>query len=272
MMNKYMGAGAAIIVLATAPVSQAAEKWPPEMISIPGSRFVMGDAAGESDEAPRKATVKSFRLMRFEVTNREFTRFVAATGYFTDAEQNGSGYVWTNRWRPVSGANWRHPQGPESTIAGKDDHPVVQVSARDAAAFCSWLGLRLPTEKEWEFAARGTDGRRYPWGNEPPRQRGARRANFGTEKCCAADASDGFLRTAPVGSFPRGASPFGILDMAGNVWEWTASRYSAGGGEVALRGGGWGNDPYCLRVSYRHGNPPDIGLDMVGFRCAGEER
>jgi formylglycine-generating enzyme required for sulfatase activity len=231
----------------------------PELVSIPGGRFAMGDAAGEPDEAPRAVVVRAFRMMRHEVTNREFAAFVAATGYVTDAERSGAGYVWTDRWRSVRGAEWRHPQGPTSTIVGLEDHPIVQASARDAAAYCAWLGLRLPTEAEWEFAARSADGRRYPWGNERPQQRGERRANFGAADCCAPDGSDGFLRTAPVGSFPRGASPYGLQDMAGNGWEWTASPYR--GEEVALRGGGWGNDPYCLRAAYRHGNPPDIGLD-----------
>jgi formylglycine-generating enzyme required for sulfatase activity len=242
----------------------------PELVSIPGGRFVMGDAAGEPDEAPRAVAVRAFRIMRHEVTNREFAAFVAATGHVTDAERSGAGYVWTDRWRSVRGAEWRRPQGAASTIAGLEDHPVVQTSARDAAAYCAWLGLRLPTEAEWELAARGVDGRRYPWGDEAPQQRGERRANFGTVDCCAPDGSDGFLRTAPVGSFPRGASPYGVQDMAGNVWEWTASPYRGAGDGVALRGGGWGNDPYCLRAAYRHGNPPDIGLDMVGFRCAGD--
>jgi formylglycine-generating enzyme required for sulfatase activity len=209
-------------------------------------------------------------MMRHEVTNREFAAFVAAKGYVTDAERSGAGYVWTDRWRRVQGAGWRHPQGPTSAIAGLEDHPAVQTSARDGAAYCAWLGLRLPTEAEWELAARGVDGRRYPWGDERPQQHGERRANFGTVDCCAPDGSDGFLRTAPVGSFPRGASPYGLQDMAGNVWEWTASPYRGAGDGVVLRGGGWGNDPYCLRAAYRHGNPPDIGLDMVGFRCAGD--
>ncbi len=106
----------------------------------------------------------------------------------------------------MTGADWRHPFGPDSDIVGGADHPVVQVSANDAAAFCAWAGLRLPIEAEWEYAPRGGDGRGYPWGDAAPE-------------------------------------------------------------EVVLRGGGWGNDPCCLRVSYRHGNPPDIGLDMVGFRC-----
>ena len=237
-------------------------------VGVPGGSFVMGDAAGEPDEAPLTVFVNPFRLMRFEVTNRQFTAFVAATGHVTDAESVAGGYVWTTRWRRVPGADWRHPHGPGDTYAGNPDHPVVQVSAGDAAAFCDWFGGRLPSGAEWEFAARGTDGRRYPWGDEPAQVDGRRRANFGTVQCCAADAVDGYERTAPVGSFPSGVSPFGLFDMAGNVWEWTASRYPGRRDWVALRGGGWGNDPYCLRVSYRHGNPPDIGLDMVGFRCA----
>jgi formylglycine-generating enzyme required for sulfatase activity len=238
------------------------------LVEIPAGTFVMGDAAGEADEVPRTISVAGFRLMRTEVTNARFAAFVADTGHRTDAERSGSGYVWTDRWRRVTGAEWRHPSGPESGIVGKDEHPVVQVSAEDARAFCAWAGLRLPTEAEWEYAARGNDGRHYPWGDAAPEEDGGRRANFGTMACCAADAADGYLKTAPVGRFANGASPFGLMDMAGNVWEWTASAFPGRPGEVVLRGGGWGNDPHCLRVSYRHGNPPDIVLDMVGFRCA----
>lgn len=241
-----------------------------DLVPVPGGRFVMGDAAGEPDEAPHLARVAPFRLMRHEVTNAMFADFVALSGHRTDAERRGAGYVWDRRWRLEAGADWRHPEGPDSGLEGKARHPVVQVSARDAAAFCARHGLRLPTEAEWEFAAGGGDGRRYPWGDTEPRQDGRGLANFGSVSCCAPDASDDHAQTAPIGSFPAGASPFGIHDMAGNVWEWTASRFPGRPDQVALRGGGWGNDPYCLRVSYRHGNPPDIGLDMVGFRCAAD--
>jgi sulfatase modifying factor 1 len=258
------GVVAALLALASCVSGEMAEDaW----VGLPGGRFAMGDPEGEPDEAPKTFGVAPFRLMRHEVTNRQFAAFVEASGHVTDAEGHGFGWVWPGRWTRVEGANWRHPSGPGSDIEGRDDHPVVQVSARDAAAFCAHHGWRLPIEAEWEFAARGTDRRRYPWGNETPAQPSGL-ANFGTVACCAADAGDGISTTAPVGRFEGGASPFGLLDMAGNVWEWTASPYPPKPEWVSLRGGGWGNDPYCLRTSYRHGNPPDIGLDMVGFRCA----
>ncbi len=264
-----MRAALLVSILLALPVAAPAMALDLDLVDVPGGVFVMGDAEGEPDEAPRQAVVAPFRLMRFEVTNRHFAAFVAATGHRTEPEREGAGYVWSERWRLVAGADWRHPHGPGATIEAADDHPVVQVSRADAAAFCRWAGLRLPSEAEWEFAARGADGRRYPWGNTPPMQGAASPANFGSLACCAADAADGHLRIAPVGQYAAGVSPFGLYDMAGNVWEWTASPYPAKPEWVALRGGGWGNNPYCLRASYRHGNPPDIGLDMVGFRCAG---
>ena len=238
----------------------------PVFIDIPGGSFVMGDPQGEPDEAPAQIEVGAFRLMQHEVTNAQFAAFVAASGHVTDPERRGFGWVWPGRWQRQQGADWRHPFGPQTRSEGSADHPVVQVSANDAAAFCQHYGWRLPTEQEWEFSARGTDGRKFPWGDAAPDS--ARLTNFGTVPCCAADEADGYLKTAPVGSFPDGASPFGLLDMAGNVWEWTSSPYPPRPEWVSLRGGGWGNNPHCLRTSYRHGNPPDIGLDMVGFRCA----
>jgi formylglycine-generating enzyme required for sulfatase activity len=242
-----------------------------ELIAIPGGSYNMGDAAGDDNEAPKRVTVKPFRMMRTEVTNQSFAIFVKQTGHITDREREGWGWVWpAGKWIRRKGADWRHPHGPDDSIRDRDDHPVVQVSANDAKAYCRWRGLRLPTEAEWEFAARGTDGRRYPWGNDPPRQSAPFRTNFGSVRCCGADGTDGYVKTAPVGRFPAGISPFRIEDMAGNVWEWTSNRFPGQPHEMAIRGGGWGNNPYCLRVSYRHGNRPEYGLDLVGFRCAGD--
>jgi formylglycine-generating enzyme required for sulfatase activity len=261
---------ALVLASTSAPSRLAAEEAPDfDLVTIPGGALAMGTRVTTPDHRRSSVRVETFALMRTEVTNGQFATFVAASGHLTDAERKGWGYSWDGRWARVTGADWRHPFGPDTNIAEYGDHPVVQVSQRDAAAFCQFYGMRLPSEAEWEFAARHPDGGRFPWGDDPPEARdGSRRANFGTVACCAPDATDGYATTAPVGSFPTGASASGLLDMAGNVWEWTASPYEDREGHVALRGGGWGNNPYCLRVSYRHGNPPDIGLDMVGFRCA----
>ncbi len=239
-----------------------------DLVSIPAGTAKLGDPRGDDNEIVRSVQIPAFRLMRTEVTNRQFERFVRASGYRTTVGKIGKGNVWWTRWRLVAGADWRHPQGPQSDLVGLGDHPVVQVSAIDAEAYCRNYGMRLPSEEEWEYAARGPQGFRYPWGNDLTRASLAERANAGTYSCCAASKADGFSRTAPVGSFPRGRSPFGLDDMAGNVWEWTSSRFPGAANKRVLRGGGWGNNPYCLRTAYRHGNPPDIGLDMVGFRCA----
>jgi len=241
-----------------------------DLVVIPGGSFVTGDEGGDANELRRAVTVEAFSLMRREVTNAQFAAYVAAQDRVSEAEVRGSGYVWSQRWRLIANADWRHPQGPDSSITGLDDHPVVQVSAHDAEAFCAFYGLRLPTEEEWAFAARGPQSLRYVWGTAPPVQDGRQMvANFGTEDCCAPDDSDGYVRTAPVGSYPAGRSPFGLDDMAGNVWEWTASLFPGRPSQRVIRGGGWGNNPYGLRAAYRHGNPPHFALDMVGFRCAG---
>lgn len=241
-----------------------------DLVAIPAGTAQLGDAQGDANEELRSVTIPAFRLMRREVTNRQFARFFVASGYRTTVEQAGKAHVWWTRWDRKTEANWRRPQGPESNLEGLADHPVVQVSARDAEAFCKHYGLRLPSEDEWEYAARGPQGLRYPWGNRLTPASLPEQTNAGTYECCAASKEDGYLRTAPVGSFPRGRSPFGLDDMSGNVWEWTSSRFPGSPGERVIRGGGWGNNPYCLRAAYRHGNPPDIGLDMVGFRCAAD--
>lgn len=205
------------------------------------------------------------RIDRHETTNAEFAAFVAATGYRTDAERSGVGWHWDRMWREVPGANWHRPRGPGSALEGLERHPAVQVSWNDARAHCAWRGTRLPTGPEWERAAGAGDGRLYPWGNAPPREGQTYRASQGSDECCRADAGDGFLYTAPVGGFPLGRSPRGVDDLAGNVWEWTLE---AQGDHRVIRGGGWGNNPFGLRIALKHANPPDIGLSMVGIRCA----
>lgn len=243
-----------------------------DLIDIPAGTAQLGDPKGDKNEVVRKVDVQAFRLMRREVTNLQFAEFVADTGHETSAEMSGRGHVWNEKWREVAGASWRHPQGSKSQLHGLGLHPVVQVSAFDAEAFCTHHGFRLPTEEEWEYAARGSSGQRYPWGNELTQANLPKVTNGGAWDCCAASDVDGYLRTAPVGSFPAGQSPFGLDDMIGNVWEWTSSPFPGDEKLRAIRGGGWGNNPHCLRAAYRHGNPPEIGLDMVGFRCAGDLR
>jgi len=255
-----------------------------EMVDVPAGTLQMGSADGEVAERPvHRVVVSAFAIDRLETTNAAFAEFVAATSYVTESERSGVGWHWEGAWREVRGADWRHPHGPRSSVDGLAHHPVVQVSWNDARAYCAWRGKRLPTEAEWERAARGAGGRRYPWGDEPPRAGGRARASYGRDRCCAADAGDGYLFTAPVGSFPPGRSPFGVDDLAGNVWEWVEDWFDetfygrspasdpvnrTPTGRKVIRGGGWGNDPWGLRSTLRHANPPDIGLSMVGIRCA----
>jgi len=253
---------------------------PAPMVRVPHGDLLMGSQAGAPEEAPvHRVAVAAFSIDQFEVTNSQFAEFVRRTGHVTDPERSGVGWHWDGTWREVRAADWRHPLGPDSTIDGLDRHPVVQVSWNDATAYCRWRRARLPTEAEWERAARGAGGRVYPWGDESPRGR----TSYGSNTCCRADDGDGFLYTATVGAFPRGRSPFGVDDLAGNVWGWVEDWFDAGFyarspmldpvNRVAtsrriIRGGGWGNDAEGLRSTLRHANPPDIGLSMVGFRCA----
>lgn len=255
-----------------------------EMINISEGTLFMGYDSGEPAERPvHRITLPSFSVDRFETTNVEFAAFVAATGHVTHPEGSGVGWHWDGNWREVNGADWRHPYGPSSSLQGLERHPVVQVSWTDAQAYCSWRGKRLPTEAEWERAARGAGVRIYPWSNQPPHEGKLYRASYGSDQCCRADAGDGYLFTAPVGSFPLGRSPFGVEDLAGNVWEWVEDWFDKGfylrpvshnplndqpGKRKVIRGGGWGNYAAGLRSTLRHANPPDIGLSMVGFRCA----
>jgi sulfatase modifying factor 1 len=268
------------VLLATVVVAGEAA----DMTWVSSGSVLMGSDRGEPAERPiHRVVVSGFAIDRLETTNAEFAAFVAATGHRTDPERSGVGWHWDGEWREIRGADWRHPHGPGSSIASLDRHPVVQVSWNDAVAYCRWRGARLPTEAEWERAARGDGAGVYPWGDELPRIGARYRASYGSDDCCRADAGDGHRFTAPVGSFPLGRSPFGADDMAGNVWEWVEDWFDAGfyarsatenpvnrtpSGRKVIRGGGWGNDARGLRSTLRHANPPDIGLSMVGIRCA----
>ena len=233
----------------------------------------MGSEELGDDERPaHQVYLDGFWIDRYEVSNERFARFVDATGYQTEAEERKWGWVWKgSEWEKVEGADWRHPHGPDSSIEGKMDHPVVLVSWNDADAYCHWAGKRLPSEAQWEKAARGTDGRRYAWGD----QFDSARAN--TKESKRED-------TTPVGSFsPQGDSPYGASDIAGNVWEWVDDWYGsdyysqapsanppgpATGTYKILRGGSWPFDEVYARPSFRHKVSPDYTYDFVGFRCS----
>jgi formylglycine-generating enzyme len=309
---------------------------PPGMVWVPGGEFTMGTDAevGWADEKPaHRVRVDGFFMDEHEVTNVQFRAFVAATGYVTTAEKAPSveeilrqsppgtppppkeklvpgslvfrptkGPVDTRDfaqwWHWTPGASWRHPEGPGSTIDGKDEHPVVHVSWDDAVAYAKWAGKRLPTEAEWEFGARGgLDGKLYVWGDEPFSEAKPQCNIWQGDFPYRNTAKDGFERTAPVKSFaPNG---YGLYDMAGNVWEWCADWYGRDlyrtrVGRVTVnptgpdrssdplhpfeprrvqKGGSFlCNDSYCSRYrpSARHGGTPDTGMSHLGFRCVAD--
>lgn len=259
-----------------------------EMVRVPAGPVTMGSEQGDPQERPvHEVLLDAYRLDRFEVTNRAFSLFVQTTGHRTIAEEEGRSTVYEDGgYLTVSGASWRAPHGGPEDLSRILDHPVVQMSWRDARAFCAWAGKRLPSEAEWEKAARGTDRRLYPWGDAPPTSAGSWRANLGTEDCCHESDRDGFLNTAPVGSFPAGVSPYGIHDLAGNVWEWTEDWYGPTyyaesprrnpkgpslGQERVLRGGSWISYLFMLRTSYRGKHTEDTRHNYGGFRCARDD-
>jgi formylglycine-generating enzyme required for sulfatase activity len=223
-----------------------------DMVLIEAGPFTMGQDGSKPKNGPaHEVDLPAFEIDHFEVTNDEFAQFAEQTGYLTYAEQNGK-----KSWRDVA--------------EDRGNHPVVYVTWNDAVAYCEWAGKRLPTEAEWEKAARGDDGRVYPWGNEFVAENG----NF---------YEGGVRGTTAVGSYPAGASPYGVEDMAGNVREWVEDYFLAYPGAAAdadpffgeenrvNRGGGWfdGEEGEVVTTYNRNAGPPDISAnDDIGFRCA----
>ena len=303
------------------------------MVLIPGGSFEMGgdnDQAADDEFPKHKVTIAPFYMDITEVTNAQFQKFVEATRYITTAERKpdweelkktvppgtpkpadsllvaaslvfkpSNGPVdlndYSKWWSWVNGANWKHPQGPGSSIKGKENYPVVHVSWDDAMAYCKWAGKRLPTEAEWEFAARGGRiNQIYPWGNEPVNQGKPKTNSWEGTFPYYNEQRDGYLKYAPVKMFS--CNNYGLFDMAGNVWEWCSDWYSHDYYKTlektysynpigpnksydpqdpytpkrVLRGGSFlCNDAYCsgYRVSRRMKSSPDTGLEHTGFRC-----
>jgi formylglycine-generating enzyme len=317
-----------------APSRRREEATAPSMIRISGGTFRMGSDKHYPEEAPvHRVTVSSFWIDATPVTNREYRSFVNATGHVTSAEikpdpKDYPGALpnmlkaaslvftqpkhqvdlrdWSQWWQFKSGANWRRPYGPRSSISGLDDHPVVHISHRDAEAYAAWVGKELPTEAEWEFAARGgLDGADFAWGDEfmPG---GRHMANTWQGEFPQHNRNeDGFERTSPVTAFP--ANRYGVHDMIGNVWEWTNDWYSPrheadavkaccipenprGGKDdqsydpsqpeikiprKVIKGGSHLCAPnYCRRYrpAARHAEAIDTSTSHLGFRCVVRDR
>lgn len=267
-----------------------------QTVALAGGCFDMGSEdpdvnSGDHEGPIRRVHVEPFRISATVVTNVQFATFVKRTGYRTTAEQAGwsyvfAGFVGTGQeeqvrghavaapwWLAVDGADWRHPEGLGSDVSRRPQHPVVHISHLDAEAYCTWAGGRLPTETEWEFAARGGLSRaRFPWGDdlEPD---GRYMCNIWHGRFPAFNtAVDGWVGTCPVTAFPPNG--YGLYNVVGNVWEWTADRWAAGDHRYALRGGSYMcHDSYCnrYRVAARTCNEPDASSGNVGFRaCAAE--
>ncbi|HET7627133.1 MAG TPA: formylglycine-generating enzyme family protein [Bacillales bacterium] len=283
-----------------------------KMILINRGEFMMGtkdkDGFPPDGEGPmRKVNVDAFYIDPCAVTNEQFARFVEATGYRTEAESFGWSFVFYSFlssdtlgkvrdrvpsapwWCAVAGANWRNPEGPGSNITGRMDHPVVHVSWNDAEAYSRWAGKRLPTEAEWEFAARGgLEQKKYPWGDKLTPD-GIHYCNIWQGKFPNRNTKrDGYAGTAPVDSFP--ANGYGLYNVSGNVWEWCSDWFARSiqkrggrdnpkgpenGTNKVIRGGSYlCHKSYCnrYRTAARSSNTPDSSTGNMGFRCAADRQ
>jgi formylglycine-generating enzyme len=271
------------------PVARTA---PATLLDLPGGTFLMGsdeERYPDDGESPsRSVHVDGFHLAAHTVSNADFARFVDVTGYTTTAEREAWSFVFAGLlpdgfpatravaqapwWRQVFGASWLHPEGPGSDIGGRLDHPVVHVSWLDARAYCRWAGGRLPSEVEWEYAARGgLAGRRYPWGDELTPGGGHRMNVFQGRFPTHDTGEDGYAGTAPVDAFPPNG--FGVHNATGNVWEWCADRLRPGRVDRSMRGGSYlCHESYCwrYRCAARSGNTPDSSAGNIGFRMAAD--
>jgi formylglycine-generating enzyme len=296
-----------------APAHATEDLRPRAMIWVSGGSFRMGSNDHYREERPvRQESVPGFWMDAYPVTNAQFRQFVDTTGYVTFCERPPDQQLYPNAdpsllvpgslvfrkppgpvdlrdyrawWQYVPGADWRHPEGPASTIAGRDHHPVVHVAYKDACAYVAWAGKALPTEPEWEFAARGgLDGATYAWGGtlapEGRAMANTWQGRFPWENL----REDGYEGTSPVDAFP--ANGYGLFDMIGNVWEWTASVFTPSHAENAktsccvpsesdgerrvVKGGSHLCAPnYCLRYrpAARQGETVDTSACHIGFRC-----
>jgi len=263
-----------------------------EMVPIPGGPFRMGcdrrEGHPSDDEGPsRLVDVPPFLIDTTTVSNERFARFIQATGYRTEAERAGWSFVFAGLlpdafeqtrgvasapwWRQVFGADWCHPEGPQSTIEARGNLPVVHVSHNDALAFCRWAGKRLPAEAEWEKAARGSlEAARFPWGDDET-PGGVHRCNV-WQGAFPSDNSraDGFYGLAPVDAFPPNG--FGLRNIVGNCWQWCADWFDDGV-HRSMRGGSYLCHPsYCWRYrnAARSASTPDSTTGHVGFRCVAD--
>ena len=259
-----------------------------EFIRVSAGTFMMGsdkakDMDARDNEQPQHMVfVSEFDIGKYPITVAQFAAFVKASGYETVAERTGSAGVYDGKtWKDTQDVNWQHPHGPNSDVSQKQTHPVTCVTWDDAMAFCEWLsqttghGIALPSEAQWEKAARGLDGRIFPWGNDPPDDV---RCNFNmTEK-----------DTTPVMRYsPSGDSPYLACDMAGNVWEWCHDWYdektyeqraisqvkdptgSTSGNSRLVRGGSWNDSQDGVRTAFRYGAAPTVCNQVLGFRVVG---